>query len=126
MKLKIFNIEAMDGPEIFLYNRKAVCGGYAALFKELTSRMGLDCLVVNGKPDPKRSDPSVADWTEHAWNAVRIEDKWYLLDTTWGAGGSYLKGPWVKSFNERYFLTDPEVLGHTPSYKVPFPLDISR
>lgn len=44
--------------------------------------------------------------TDHAWNAVRLDGKWFLLDSTWGAG--HTDGhAYVKQFNEFYFLTDP-------------------
>jgi transglutaminase/protease-like cytokinesis protein 3 len=48
--------------------------------------------------------------TDHAWNAVKLYDKWYLLDVTWAT--SYYddkKRKSIKSYNELYYLTPPEI-----------------
>ena len=45
----------------------------------------------------------------HAWNAVKIDGKWQLIDTTWGSG--YVSdGAYVKQFRETFFLPSPEQL----------------
>src|SRR4029077_3289564 len=52
----------------------------------------------------------------HAWNAVKIDGHWQLVDTTWGAG-ALLGKEFKKKYNEYYFLTPPEqlVLTHLPN-----------
>jgi transglutaminase/protease-like cytokinesis protein 3 len=52
----------------------------------------------------------------HAWNAVRIEGQWRLLDSTWGAGYLSPAGEFVRAFNAHYFLTPPElfIYDHLP------------
>lgn len=53
--------------------------------------------------------------TNHAWNAIKINDEWYLIDSTWGAG--YIRyGGFVRDFDEFYFLSPPEqfVYNHLP------------
>lgn len=45
--------------------------------------------------------------TDHAWNAVYLEDKWQLVESTWGSG--FLVGNHgrrvIERFTDFYFLT---------------------
>lgn len=79
-----------------LQQRKGVCMGYATLFKALCDTIGIDCYVIIGKVKTE----------QHAWNAINIDDKWHLVDATWGAG-KVKNGKFVQAFNEAYFLADP-------------------
>lgn len=54
-------------------NRGFICGNYAAMMKALLNRAGVNCIIVFG----------TSDNVEHAWNLVKIDSKWYWLDTTW-------------------------------------------
>src|SRR5690606_20068656 len=52
----------------------------------------------------------------HAWNAIRLGERWYLADPTWGAG--YVNDyTFHKEYNASYFMTPPEVFvtNHMPS-----------
>jgi hypothetical protein len=43
----------------------------------------------------------------HAWVAAQLDGKWYLFDPTWGAG--YVENNvFVKSFNRRFYMVNPE------------------
>ena len=57
---------------------KAVCDGYAKTFYFLCKLSGIDCLIVTG--DATNSNGITET---HAWNKVKINDKWYALDVTW-------------------------------------------
>ncbi len=100
------NITAED----VLKKKKAVCQGYADLFTALCQEAGISSELVAGYSkgfgNENRSDFSTAD---HAWNAVYLDKKWYLLDATWGAGGLNNKMQYIPKFNEQYFLSDPKV-----------------
>lgn len=53
----------------------------------------------------------------HAWNAVRLNDNWYLCDPTWASG--YVnrnEDKYFRKFDKYYFLTPPElfVADHYP------------
>lgn len=48
--------------------RKAVCQGLADLFYRICLDRGIDCRIMYSKT--------------HAWNAVKIDDKWYMCDAT--------------------------------------------
>lgn len=56
-----------------LINGKCVCAGYAAAFRLLAEEAGLESIVVTGYLDGNLA---------HAWNKVKIDDEWYIVDTT--------------------------------------------
>ncbi len=56
-----------------LIRKKAVCDGYAEAFFLMMTCMDIDCDIVVG----------YADESLHAWNQVRLNDKWYNVDLTW-------------------------------------------
>lgn len=58
-----------------LINRSCVCQGYASLLYRLALSAGVDCRVISGKTS--RGD--------HGWNIVKIDEKYYDLDSTWDA-----------------------------------------
>jgi hypothetical protein len=82
-------------------NRKGVCAGYADLFRELAGRVGLEATVVSGFSDGRRMAP-------HAWNAVKIDNQWRLLDVTFAAGGITTDRKFVRQFDDAYFLPEPK------------------
>lgn len=104
-------------PEEVLQKRKAVCQGYSGLFKALCEEVGIQCEMIPGysKGYGYVSRNSFTN-SDHAWNAVYLNNKWHLLDVTWGAGGINDKQKFVKDFNEDYFLTDTAtfVFKHIP------------
>jgi len=55
-----------------LINKTSVCAGYANLFYKMATDAGLDARYITSNT--------------HAWNIVRVGDKWYNLDATWDAG----------------------------------------
>ena len=60
----------------------AVCNGYALAFEYLCQEAGIPCCVVTG--DATHIPPSPEqDNGGHAWNCVKIGDKWYEVDSTW-------------------------------------------
>src|ERR1700752_3032669 len=65
--------------------KKGVCEGYSNLMKELCGYAGLECEKVVGYS--KGYGYEVGDkikQTDHAWNVIKIEGKWKLVDATWG------------------------------------------
>ena len=90
-------------PEDVLSRGSAVCGGYARLFKGLANRLGLQCEYVSGYSKGYGWNGTIPSNPNHAWNAVKIADSWYFLDSTWGAGHISEK-KFVQEFNDFYFL----------------------
>jgi transglutaminase/protease-like cytokinesis protein 3 len=93
-----------DLVEYVLKKRTGVCQHYADLFLDMTQSIGLETFLIAGYTrDYKDSIATIS----HAWNAIKIDSKYYFIDTTWSAG--YIKeGRFVRSFNDKYFLIRPE------------------
>lgn len=70
-----------------LVNKTSVCAGYANLYEALAKAAGLEINLISGyaKGYGYKAGQSV-DGANHAWNALKIENQWYLSDATWGAG----------------------------------------
>lgn len=64
--------------------KKGVCNAYSELFYLMAKSIGLEAELVVGMK------------VNHAWNSVKVDGKWILLDATWGAG--YVSG---KDFTRR-------------------------
>ena len=78
----------------------SVCDGYTYLFYCLSEYNGIDCAVVTG--DYAASSGKVSD--PHAWNMVRLGDKWYAVDTTFGSQTSMKISDDVTFVNYDYFM----------------------
>jgi transglutaminase/protease-like cytokinesis protein 3 len=74
-------------PNEVLAKKVAVCQGYAELFTALCDAVGIRSVLISGVAKKSNNE-----FPGHAWNAVCIEKKWYLIDVTWGEG-FYLKSP---------------------------------
>lgn len=103
--------------QVFI-DRMAVCDGYAALFSEMARIAGLEVETIVGHS--KRFDAEkgwiVNAEPDHAWNAVKIDGQWRLLDVTWGSGYIDEHNQFIKKYQEYYFLTPAEqfIYDHFP------------
>lgn len=102
--------------------RQAVCEGYARLFQALGRAAGLDVVYVTGRvrrdlapvdviPKLLRVSHPRYDWTLHAWNAVKVGDRWSLVDTTWDDGDTY---------DTSYLMLPPDAMiaSHLPTFPI--------
>lgn len=99
--------------------KRAVCAGYANLFQAMASAAGLESEIVPGRsPDPtlELSGRFGPDQSNHAWNAVKIDGRWELLDSTWGAGYLNESKRFVSRPNDDWFMVDPDafIYSHLP------------
>jgi hypothetical protein len=101
--------------EAVFRTRKAVGDGYANLFKRLCDDLDLICEKVHGYSKAyifdsynKSSVP-----IDHTWNAVQINQYWYLIDITCSAGHVDNNKVFKRELNSYYFLPQPnEMIYH--------------
>lgn len=62
-----------------LVEGKAVCEGYAEALQCLLQRVGIQSVEIFGYG----INPATGTGEAHAWNAVRIDGEYYLVDLTW-------------------------------------------
>lgn len=58
-------------------SHKAVCQGYSLLLYRMLLECGIDCRIIaadNGGKNPEDG---------HAWNYIKLGDKYYIADSTW-------------------------------------------
>jgi transglutaminase-like putative cysteine protease len=92
-----------------LAKKLAVCDGYASLLEEMCSIANIPCKKIIGYARTALVREPLQ--RNHAWNAVRIANKWYLSDPTWATGGvSNDDHRFRKSFEKGYFLADPDFM----------------
>lgn len=142
-KAKNMSGQVPDGKRRFLNSgdafktRIGVCGDFADLFVKMANRANLKAKRINGVAGYQLTRQT-APTSGHAWNAVRINKKWQLLDVTWAMAGDYtifdemqkinaykkkvrerrrhtenLTVPENRKINNIWFLTKPEVMIET-------------
>jgi hypothetical protein len=111
--LKNKNRRARTFQEV-LARKKDICSGYAMLFKAMMNNTGIECEIINGHSKGYQYElvDLFNEKNAHAWNAVKLNDEWYLIDATWGSG--YIEdNRFIRSFNDYYFFTPAEELIQT-------------
>ena len=94
-----------------LKTKKTVCSGYANLFKEMAEYINVPTKIVQGFAKGYGYKPGdLMHETNHAWNAIKLNDNNYLIDCTWGSGYIDKNDRFVKEYREYYFLVKPEYL----------------
>lgn len=84
-------------------NNLAVCDGYTRAMSRLLNREGIENVRVE------------SEIMNHAWNAVKIDDKYYHVDTTWDDVG---KDDYLEGFvNHMYFLKSDKEFKALEHYK---------
>lgn len=54
----------------------SICLGFTNAVRYLLNRVGVECLSITSEDG------------SHMWNMVKIDDKYYHIDVTWGLGGN--------------------------------------
>lgn len=117
--IRVFNINTISSsgqktPDV-LRSKKAVCEGYANVMTDFCRASRIPCFTVCGyTKNPDGEIPEIL----HAWNVLRIDSAWHMLDVTWSSGYVNPTNQFVKRFSNQYFLPRPKVF-----IKDHFPLD---
>lgn len=98
--------------EATLKTRLSVCAGYANLVHALGQAAGLETRVVGGDSRTAVGEAST-EGEPHAWNAVKLDGTWHLLDSTWGAGHVEESRTFTKAYDDAYFLGEPTMFAFT-------------
>lgn len=78
-----------------LAKREVVCEGYARTLKYLLDELEIENVLVSGTATNSNNSTE-----SHAWNYVKLNDKWYAIDVTWD--DPIIKGGGVLSDKLRY------------------------
>ncbi len=101
--------------ESTLASGKAVCAGYAGLFERMARIAGFEVEIVSGHGRGigfDVFDDTPPSGTDHAWNRIKIDGEWRLVDTTWDAG--HIKGRgFVRDYATDYLFPPSEAFLHT-------------
>jgi hypothetical protein len=110
VKKKVWEIEYVNN---VLDKKRAVCQGYSMLFKKMCDIAGIESEVVPGYIRTQYYEVGSPGELIHAWNSVKINSDYYLLDATWAAGGCAKDEDgkllsFKKDYDDYYWLTPAE------------------
>ncbi len=99
---------AYRSPTDVLKSGKAICYGYAQLFRDMCGACNIESFVVTGYGFNGKLPGRLPIEANHAWNSVRVGGEWQLVDATWGSGLN----------SNAYLFPSPEKFGqsHIPSF----------
>ncbi len=98
-------------PQKVLRDRTTICSGYSNLYFALASAMDLETVIIFGYAKGATTIET-DDEINHAWNGVKIDGNWYLLDATWGSG-SVIDEKFKPQYKPYYFATKPSEFIYT-------------
>lgn len=104
-----FDEKLQDRIERTFNDKKGVCFDYASIFNQLANSVGVKSMVITGYT---KWNKVKVDNLSHAWNAARIDNKWYLFDPTWGSG-YVINGIFTRRLDDKHFKVDPELMINT-------------
>ena len=83
--------------------KKGICEEYAQSLKKIYDLLEIESEVIKGNVRNNVSEIGKIKFsTNHAWNIVKLNNKWIILDATWAAGYIY-NGKWKKDFDDYYY-----------------------
>jgi hypothetical protein len=111
------NIRHQTPDDIFA-SGKGVCDAFGTIFEILCKAVQIECKKISGyaKGCSFKIEQKSFARTNHAWNVIRLEGHWYLIDSTWGEGFLKTNKCHRKELNPFYFLVHPEqmIYRHLP------------
>jgi transglutaminase/protease-like cytokinesis protein 3 len=73
--------DSFQQPAIAIRRKKAVCDGYSRIFRDFCLLNGVFATSIVGYTS--FNDLTDSAQVLHAWNAVKVNNQWYLMDITW-------------------------------------------
>ena len=98
-----FNETKEDKINKSLKTRKGICTNYAEIFNDITNKVGIKSVVIEGYTKQNGKVDQVA----HAWCGVLLDDNWFVFDPTWASGFVNSKMQFVKRINNYYYKAEP-------------------
>jgi hypothetical protein len=98
--------------------KKGVCGDFANLFLTLCDSLDIGCYRVSGySRNFNLFHPVRKNYYNHAWNVVRVDGNWYVLDVTFGMQHFTKKKLDREQIDYNFLFTDPVKFGifHLPA-----------
>ena len=86
-------------------NKKGVCSGYAAVFNAMCRLASIESIGISGFSKGVGYRGYLGTSSDHEWNAVKISNKWYLIDVTWNAGYLIYRS-FIKKYTTDYLFLD--------------------
>ncbi len=97
-------------------DKLSVCDGYSKAYSLMCNMEGIDCIRVTGLIDRYN------EGTGHAWNKIKLDDTWYLVDITnteikagtlnTFIGSNYRSVPQYELLAHKYFLVSDDTLNY--------------
>jgi len=85
--------------------KRAVCSGYTNLFNQMCRLASIESIGISGFSKGLGYTGSIGSRPDHDWNAVKINNKWYLIDVTWNAGHVDQR-TFIKKYSTDYLFLD--------------------
>ncbi|MBE5735181.1 MAG: hypothetical protein E7361_01895 [Clostridiales bacterium] len=102
------NICNMSCPSFYLegvfIHGLAVCDGFSKAFSLMCNMEGIDCIKISGDAGTNGNRGG------HAWNKVRIDSNWYVVDITWT---DLLVNSSYETLSHKYFMVTDSMIAST-------------
>lgn len=93
-----------------LKHKKTMCTGYAYLIKTMAEIANIECKIIDGYSRNTSTNIEKLSSPNHSWNAIKLNNKWYLADATLSSGYTDLSiNTFIFDYNDGYFLADPKL-----------------
>ena len=114
-ELYFYGGEDDQDPETVLKKKKDVCSGYTNLMTVMCRLAGIEAIGIAGYSKGFGYRGKVGEKPDHAWNAVKINNRWQLIDVTWDAGYVDYK-TFIKRYSTEWLNRTPEqfIFSHLP------------
>lgn len=83
----LLGISPFYSPQKILSKCKTTCMGYSILYDSILKQLNIKSEIVFGfVKDLDYQKKNFFNESNHAWNCIYINQKWMIVDATWGAG----------------------------------------